>query len=120
MGLSVVNRLLFLLLSVLGEFMPYTAVSDDPVDATTSTHIVSEVALETHCGIFSLHHDNEYVRQGGRLHDGQNNPPDDWPNGTAFGELRIGDNSVIFTDADGHREVFLRVEKPGLLFERCV
>ena len=69
-------------------------------------------ALYTHCGIHELAFTGKYyVRAGGPLDDGQGNPPAGWDNPYQRGALTIYPTKAFFTDAKGHREVFML--RPG-------
>lgn len=46
------------------------------------------------------------MRNGGRLDDGNGNPPNDWGNPTQIGTLTLRREAVTFTDGEAHRETF--------------
>ena len=65
------------------------------------------VELFTHCGIDELQLDGRwYERSAGRLDDGSGNPPAGWGNPTQQGFVVASGDTVVFTDAAGHRETF--------------
>jgi hypothetical protein len=65
------------------------------------------VSLSTHCGIDDLEVDGRwYERVGGRLDDGQGNPPAGWADPTQSGVVAVAGDTLVFSDDSGHRESF--------------
>lgn len=63
--------------------------------------------LLTHCGIHeTFYKGKSYLRRGGRLDDGNGNPPSGWRNPMQPGYVVVEGRVLIFTDDAGHREVF--------------
>lgn len=80
--------------------------------ATDDTPEGTPFSLYTHCGIHELKHDGtRYVREGGRLDDGQGNPSDGWDNPYHAGYITVEDDTAVFRDDAGHEETF--VERVG-------
>lgn len=64
--------------------------------------------LSTHCGIRELSVDGRwYEREGGVLDDGSGNPPAGWDNPFQRGTVTVTGDTAVFTDDEGHREVFV-------------
>ena len=84
-----------------------TTAEDTPQETSTPPGSSVAFALYTHCGIdVMLHHGRWYERVGGRLDDGQGNPPAGWGNPYQRGTLTTAGARLVFQDDAGHREVF--------------
>lgn len=69
--------------------------------------VIKGFNLYTHCGIYELTYGGKwYVRNGGRLDDGNGNPPNDWGNPTQIGTLTLRREAATFTDGEEHSETF--------------
>jgi len=74
---------------------------------TAPTPSGTAISLSTHCGIDDLEVDGRwYERVGGRLDDGQGNPPAGWADPTQSGVVVIAGDTLVFSDDAGHRESF--------------
>ena len=77
--------------------------------------------LYTHCGIHELRFDGRFFeRVGGPLTDGSHNPPPGWGNPEQPGLLTVSEDSAVFTDDLGHREVFRLREGATDFLQLCM
>ena len=80
--------------------------SGAPAKGQTSSNAV--FVLSTHCGIDDLQVEGAwYERAGGKLDDGQGNPPPGWDNPVQRGSVQRVGERIVFTDSAGHREEFV-------------
>lgn len=78
-----------------------------PPSAPTAAGKAEPFSLYTHCGIDELTVDGRwYRREGGRLDDGNGNPPAGWDDPFQPGWLSASGSTVVFRDQAGHVETF--------------
>ena len=74
---------------------------------TTPALSGTEVSVSTHCGVDDIEVGGRwYERVGGRLDDGQGNPPAGWADPVQSGVVVTAGDTLVFTDGVGHRETF--------------
>jgi hypothetical protein len=87
---------------------------------TSSVSAATKVDLYTHCGIRYLQvGDGWFERVGGRLDDGNGNPPSGWGNPVQPGHVTVTGDLALFRDDGGHQESFKRLDAPPSTATQC-